>query len=293
MLMMKQLQQITRRNLRIASLGIDMQLRLLAWRDEAPIVVYQMGKVGSSTVVASLKASMPQKPIYHIHSLTREGIEHGKQMYARIFNNERRTDARRMKHLLTAEQLYKRAAGGRAAPKWKVITLVRDPVARNISDFFQVIGYWFTDFEERSRSGELGMDDVIATFMREYHHEEPLSWFDIELKQSLDIDVFATRFPKQQGYEIYRRGPTELLVLKLEHMARCAQEAFRAFIGVNNIQIIDANISSDKEYHMVYRQFQEDVRLPGDYLDKMYESKYARHFYTQDEIQSFKAKWRR
>jgi hypothetical protein len=76
-------------------------------------------------------------------------------------------------------------------------------------------------------------------------------------------------------------------------MARCAQEAFRAFIGVNNIQIIDANVSSDKEYHMVYRQFQEDIRLPGDYLAKMYESKYARHFYTQDEIQSFKAKWRR
>lgn len=277
----------------MAGLEIGIGLRLAEWRGKTPIVVYQMGKVGSSTVVASLEASTLRQPIYHIHSLTREGIESRRQIYARIFDQQHDADTRRMHHLLIAEQLHKRIGDGGSAPKWKVITLVRDPVARNISDFFQVKDYWLSGFEGGLGSSQLIMDEIIKVFMEEYHHDEALNWFDVELKQTLGIDVFAADFPKQLGYKIYRRGRMEVLVLKLEGLNQYAQKAFKEFLGIDDLQMIEANVSSQKDYHPAYKKFQEDIKLPGSYLDSMYESKYARHFYTEEEIRSFKTRWRK
>lgn len=137
------------------------------------------------------------------------------------------------------------------------------------------------------------MDEMIKVFMETYHHDEALTWFDVELKQALGVDVFAADFPRQKGYKIYPRAPLEVLTLKLESLNQCARQAFGEFLGINDLHVIEANISSQKDYHRAYKKFQENIKLPGDYLDKMYESQYARHFYTDEEIQSFKTKWRK
>ena len=40
----------------------------------SPLLIYQMGKVGSSTVQASLRSLKLDMPIYHTHILTKERI---------------------------------------------------------------------------------------------------------------------------------------------------------------------------------------------------------------------------
>ena len=289
---MRLIRQLIRRHPKLTSLDVALRLRLAEWRGEASTIVYQMGKVGSSTVVASLRASGLQRRIYHIHSLTGEGFDSGKHMYARMFPGQP-VDLRRMGHLLVSEQLQKRIANGRRAPKWKVVTLVRDPVARNISDFFQVIDYWLPRFEQRLGAGEFSVDDLIATFMREYHHDEPLNWFDIELKQVLGVDVFASEFPKSEGFKIYQRDRVEVLVLKLEQLNTCAAAAFGDFLGLDNVNIVGANAARDKNYHLVYKQFKSGLKLPNEYLEQMYTSKYTQQFYSADEIQQFYNTWKR
>ncbi len=39
-----------------------------------PILIYQMGKVGSNTVHKTLLASGIQNPVFHVHFLTKEKI---------------------------------------------------------------------------------------------------------------------------------------------------------------------------------------------------------------------------
>ena len=44
-------------------------------RNKQPLLIYQMGKVGSTAVQVSLQAADLEVPIYHVHVLTEEGIK--------------------------------------------------------------------------------------------------------------------------------------------------------------------------------------------------------------------------
>jgi hypothetical protein len=262
-------------------------------RGGAPIVVYQMGKVGSSTIVASLKTLKLDKPVYHVHSLTWAGIEHGKQMYARMFRDGSDTNFRRANHLFASQHLCKKIAKGIGNRPWKVISLVRDPVATNVSAFFQIIDHYLPGFTQQYKVGAVQVDDAIRVFLDQYDHEEPLMWFDIELKSTLGVDVYATRFPTSKGYEIYRGAKVDVLILRLEDMNERAGEAFKEFLGIDNFSVVTANLSDEKGYHNAYREFKEAIKLPPSYVANMYESRYVRHFYDDEEIGKFRAKWDR
>ena len=57
-------------------LAYQIFLRLRTWRagrgGQAPLLVFQMGKVGSSTVLASLEASGANRLLFHAHFLSDE-----------------------------------------------------------------------------------------------------------------------------------------------------------------------------------------------------------------------------
>jgi hypothetical protein len=52
------------------------RLKLKGIEHRRPILVYQMGKVGSSTVVRTLRAVEAATPVLHVHTLTRTGLDH-------------------------------------------------------------------------------------------------------------------------------------------------------------------------------------------------------------------------
>lgn len=51
------------------------------------------------------------------------------------------------------------------------------------------------------------------------------------------------------------------------------------------------HISERKSSKQVYRRFLQNVKLPVTLLDQMYDSRYARHFYSPDEIARLRRKW--
>jgi hypothetical protein len=53
------------------------------------VIVYQMGKVGSSTVVKSLQKLDFDFEVYHVHALSDEGIEELENIYRTNFNRTR------------------------------------------------------------------------------------------------------------------------------------------------------------------------------------------------------------
>jgi hypothetical protein len=178
--------------------------------------------------------------------------------------------------------------------KWKIITLVRDPIARNISSFFQLIDdeYEF-DYRKKARSmstDEL-VEELIQFFLERHDHDVPLTWYDVELKPIFAIDVFATEFPKSRGYQIYHGENADVLLIRLEDLDRCAAVALKEFLGIESFKLMNTNISTDKYYADAYREFIRKVHLPPDYIDRMYTSKFVRHFYSDEEIDLFRARW--
>lgn len=269
-----------------------------------PLLVYQMGKVGSKTIIASLKVSHLKMAIFHVHFLSKRGIGWVEELYTeRSRQNFLKLGLPGSKralpnHVLTSQHLSRLINKRTDISKWKIITIVREPVARNVSQYFNWIDIYYPEVYRQYLNGTLDCIQITENFLNEFGvgtklGEMPLKWLDEELKQVFNIDVFASGFPKSKGYKIYSGDYAEVLLLKLETIKHCAPEAIKQFLGVDNLVLTDANSADEKIYYPIYREYLKKVTLPKSYLNKMYKSKYARHFYSSNEIKKLKAKWGR
>lgn len=254
------------------------------------VVVHQMGKVASTAVVRSLEAAGAH-PVYHVHALSRAGIDEIRDIYRRTWS--RNGEAWHLWQSMHLERQLRRAD----REPWTVISLVRDPVARNVSSFFQV-GESEYDLDLSSlvdREWDQGVIESLRdTFLHRFGgHGEPTSFFEDELGAVFGVDVFAAPFPASQGYDIIAAERARVLILRVEDLSRCFSEAIERFLGMPGVALDAANTSEGKEYGALYRRFREEVALPTEYLDRMYGSRYACHFYTEDELRAFRRRWAR
>jgi len=266
----------------------------------SPILIYQMGKVGSSSIKRSLKELELDIPLYHVHFLTDDRIDSIEKDRRRYFN----TENLKLLHRPWLYQFLKRhIEKGLKGRKWRVISLVRDPVVRNISAFFENLNITKIDSHPRYRISSdildidplnIALEDVqllFDLFFDKFQHNEPLNFFDQEIKTVFGIDVFESTFPHASGYQIYRKTNADLLLLRLEDLNQQVEKAFGEFLGVENIALVNKNIGQEKEYARLYKRFKKFVQIPDAYLKKMYDSQFMQHFYSHDEIHQFKLKW--
>ena len=250
-----------------------------------PVIVFQMGKVGSSSLYASLRALRPPREVFQVHLL------HD------LDRQEARVHAGYTRPTGTLPQFAKaRALADRIARddrRWTVISVVRDPVERNVSAFFQVIGEFVPDALERAARGEVTVTELLEVFLGRYEQSAPITWFQAQMAPVFGIDVLAVPFDRERGWQTYESDRARLLVLRLEDLPRVAEPAVRAFLDAPDFTLVTANVGDDKSYAALYRQFRAEVVLPADHLDRMYDSDYARCFYSADEIAAARARWER
>jgi hypothetical protein len=170
----------------------------------------------------------------------------------------------------------------------RIITLTRDPVARNISAFFQNLDV-FCHAGDARNAGKL-----IEIFFNKYNQDIPLNWFDREFREATGIDVYKHEFNKELGYSVIGNRGLEVLIIKSEISDDNKTAGLRSFLGdACGIRAISkSNVGVDKNYADVYNDFLGSVVFRDGYLDRMYHSKYVRHFYTENEIREFYARWK-
>lgn len=249
-----------------------------------PVLVYQMGKVGSSTVFTSLLALDPPREVDHIHLLNNlDAIEDSVRS---AYPDPDETLAQ----IERGRKLRARVARGRDT-QWPVITLVRDPVQRNVSAFFQNLTEVVPDAYARHARGELAATDLRDAFLERYDHNAPLAWFQTQLEPVFGIDVFSTPFDTARGYATYESPMARLLLIRLEDLGTCGAPAIRDFLQLDRFELLRANTGSEKEYADLYAEFEHRIDLPESYLARMYDSQLARHFYDDAEIAGFRRRW--
>ena len=263
-----------RRRLRKA---LDKGLYLRELKRGTPVIVYQMGKVGSSSIRDSLK-SCGFAPVFHVHRMNPDNIEKVRQEYSD--NNQAPPDES------LGERLY--ADFINKQKRARFITIVREPVSRNISAFFENLRR-FTGVEYGD--ADFTIEELVDIFIERYRHSVPLTWFDIEIKQTLGIDVYEYLFPKEKGYLAIRKGSFELLILKLEVDDSIKENAIAEFLDLEAFKLIRSNVAQDKNYSRTYRDFVRTIKLPESYVEIMCGSEYTRHFYSGIEIESVLSKW--
>ncbi|MDH3380722.1 MAG: putative capsular polysaccharide synthesis family protein [Gammaproteobacteria bacterium] len=276
----------------------------IGWRE--PILIYQMGKVGSSSIRNSLfRCGDPRtglvlmsheflpirnrdancldvEPAYR-ENVIRE-IEHERDIFRQYPLKERLR--RRFRERAYAERILR--AYVQTDQPLRVITLVREPVANNVSMFFQQRHRYI---RPALAGVDYNPDSDIAVFLERYVHTRPLTWFDAEFRPMLGVDIFATPFPRERGYATIDQGRVRVLILKAELEDEVKASAISEFLGLNDLEIVRSNVTSDKSFGVQYKKFKRQLRLPVGLLSKLYDSRFATHFYTTTERAQYRLRW--
>ncbi len=238
-----------------------------------PIIVAQMGKVASTSVSRALEAL--GAPVFQVHHLDRAFLD---EVAARL-----KADGQDQDHI---RQSY-RVLSDVVEPKKpaRIVSLVRDPIARNISAFFQNKDLLAKSVED--------VDALIVKFLDTYSHDIPLQYFDLHIRPVFGVDVYETVFDHERKRLIAADGRYSVLVLRAEDPDEAKQAGLREFIARDDISLGRVNVGANKKYSGQYSEFLDRIRLPESYIDRMLSSKMARHFYTGDELEGFAKRWRK
>jgi hypothetical protein len=229
------------------------------------VILYQMGKVGSKSV--------------H-HALHKRNVQviHAHWMCGEFPDSEFPTTKPNIVEIIAED----------TAPPMKVISLVREPIGRSISAYFQRINTYSDNYRHKS-AVEL-QKELIDNYPVEY----PDLWFEKELMSVFDFDPFSIPFDHSKGYLIQEAGRHKLLIIRLEDANKILPKVIWKFLGVRNVRMEEQNMFKKRHNGTnlgnKYREL-EKLKFPKSFVDRNYGLKYARHFYTPEEIVEFREKW--
>lgn len=252
---------------------------------QTPIIVYQMGKVGSTAVHNSLRLQGFKS--YQTHILGKRSGKKQQSIGQMPLSQQLKHRFDRQRRRWVSAGLLNQVINKHSSIK--VITLVREPISRNISGFFE--NPWrFIGNEDIQHLSQKTLTDI---FLEKFYHQRPLVWFDSQFKSVLDIDIYQHRFPFEQGYLTVKQGKFEFLILKLELADTLKEQAIANFLNVPSFTLYKANEGTHKPYGNVYQSFKKNLELPNSYIDAMCNAKYTRHFYSPTEIAQMRATWQK
>lgn len=237
-----------------------------------PVFVYTQGKSASTTVELAIRAA--GLTCHKIHSLernwllqvTREAVAAGRFP---------------PRHICTAMGYREGLVSGGHAGRF--VTLVRDPVAQALSAFFENL--------HRRRDGltdKSPPEALIERFLAEAGFPRRLAWFDTEFKAQLGIDVMAAPFNRQK--RVLRMPRRRLVVLRTDCPDQIKERVLSQMLG-RPITLKPRNVSAEKPYAAAYATLRASLVLPAETADLVYESAYARCFWTDEERALLRAWW--
>lgn len=228
-------------------------------KSEIPVFVYQMGKVASSSIYTSLNRQYKGACI-HAHSFS---VSHENAAVRDLYEA--------FKH----ENL-----------QIKVISLVREPISRNISAFFE---NFERDTGFKYQDNPYSIEELLNVFIENYKHDIPLTWFDRNIKLNFGIDVYDVPFP-DEGFITTKNKNIDFLLMRHDLKDNQKEKIISSFVGVKNFRLGNVNIGGKKGYSSTYNKF-KTLSIPEDYIDSMLDSKYVKHFFSNN-IEIIKNKWK-
>lgn len=228
------------------------------------IFVYSIPKTGSHSVLHSLHRCGYRRS-FHFHNFTPTGLE------TENFRNR-------------AKKLYELYVKPRK--NIKIISCVREPVSCAVSDHYE---WHHEDFISTT------INEQISLFFKE-NRFECLKWFDKNMKSEIGIDIYRYHFDFNKNFIRLKKDNIDLLVIKLETDDLLKEKLISNFIGWRQPRkfVYERGMrkgSSSQATREKYLEFQRRIIFSDELLDKVYSSIYAKHFYSDDEIQRFRWQW--
>lgn len=253
-----------------------------AWHSaDKVVVVHQMGKVGSTSVASTL-----------------DGIDDSRLavLHTHVVDPQRRHELRNRPgrwaplRPWTVGGVVERLHREDPDKPLEIITLLRDPLARNISAYFQSLERYIPSAVPPYTVGDVTVDELIDVFRAEFDHLRPLTWFDREIHGVYGIDLLAEPFDPERGWVRVVDGARAATLIRTDRLDDVWPDVSEAILG-RRVPLVAANESDDKFYADHYRRFRDEIRFTGDELDAVYDSDLCRHFYTDAERTELRSRW--
>ncbi len=110
------------------------------------------------------------------------------------------------------------------------------------------------------------------------------------------LDITAYPFDKEKGYTIIKEGRLEIFVYQLEKLndiiPELSQFATSRGGGQSFTELVNGNIGEEKSYAESYKRAKKEIIITQEYFDACFNAPYVHHFYSEADIEKFKARWR-
>ncbi len=256
--------------------------------DDTCVVVYTMGKVASTSISSSIQAhgiacgdvhSLDQNRYFSLLQsiATSEDFKQPDAPPAtRRFFRKKQPNAngagKLPRHLIESLHVMKEIKAGR---KMKLISLIREPVGRNISAVFQ-------NMPQRLQ----GDPQAIVDRLRRYPVTVPDNWFRADFTPVTGIDVLAIDHDRGADHFRFEKGNFEVLIMKTQVSDSRKSELVSEFIG-HKIEIQRANEAKNKWYNDSYYSFvRNPCAIREEYIKDCFGLRYFQSFFSDEERQA-------
>jgi len=252
-----------------------------------PILVLQMGKVGSSSICDALRCSQIQRkhPVFQVHYLTKSKVLELEDYY-----KSRKTYVRR--HIVVSKILNEKYSNDEINFS-NLVTSIREPVGRRISAFFE--NYPQTHPNLLNYTGDAFIDETVrvltalldeeAATLRTYEDQ----WFETEVHERFGLDVFEARVESAYGFYRMENEQARLLLFKMEELGRSFAGGIEWLTG-EKVAIGTRNVGSKKSYSSAYNEVKRKLRIKESVVREILSSKLVETFYADQKEHLF-AKW--
>ena len=237
-------------------------------------LVHSYGKVGSTTVFRSLRA-IDAEPVYDIHFISKSGLDRSEA--------EHREVQQFPMHLRAGRILNEKVNSERQ--KVFAVTLVREPVARAVSDIFQNPSFYEG---VRNDKGEWNKTRILenATQALDRQMNYVKMWFRDEIEEYYGIDCAEIPFDADRGWSIEKNDRVNLLVIRLEDLNREGPAALADWLGHKEpVPLVMANVRGQSQEAAVYAEVKNEFKIAEEKLREVYGDPLFRNFYGEKEIE--------
>jgi len=249
-----------------------------------PIVVLQMGRVGSIAVTWALQELNLPDPIVHSHGL--HAVDEQIESALRYLPNPEVALPALM------EQKAIRDWMNRADEEtvWNVVTIVREPIARNLSCFITNVQVLIPDVAERLAANDVDIRELQDFFLTISYSRKVSAWYQEYFEPTFPFQLASLPYQKDKGYVTAEKHPYRLIVFRTEDLKRVLAEGLSEFLGLQGIQLHDINRTDEQPLGRLYEEFKK-LPWPQEYVDDMYDDPIVHVFYSEDELAALRRRY--
>jgi hypothetical protein len=173
-----------------------------------------------------------------------------------------------------------------------LVTLVRDPIAVQISWFFFGLQRWLRS----SRPVDIAtipFEELLRLFRGSFPRDGVLNWFEHEWCPVTGHDVDDLRDVRDGGCSVVPFGPHRAAVMSAELSDDRKSRHLESFLDLpaGSVTFPRSNLGADRRRPEVYDRLKVAIGRDSDHLDRVYASPFARTFFTPDTLDGFRRRW--